>query len=106
MDKMTEISHAVLPWALHDKISVFLFWAGIQGVAQATLTNIGTATYNGSTYNLIWDDDNNGNSIVWLDYSNRPGIDIMTKWNFQMEWAAGLGSAITDIQTPGYNVIW
>jgi hypothetical protein len=38
--------------------------------SNATLTTTGTATHNGSNYNLIWDDDNNGNSVVWLDYTN------------------------------------
>ena len=32
--------------------------------AQGTQITIGTATYIGSDYNLIWDDDNNGNSVV------------------------------------------
>ena len=40
------------------------------GMAHATFTTIGTATYDGSDYNLIRDDDNNDNSVVWLDYTN------------------------------------
>ncbi len=70
------------------------------GLAQASLTTIGTANYLGSDYNLIWDDDNNGNSVVWLDYSND-----MDTWQNQTNWATSLDSAIT-INTPGYNVTW
>ena len=60
---------------------------GVTGMANASLTNIGTATYNGIDYNLIWDDDNNGNSLVWLDYSN-----TAISWENQMAWAAGIDS--------------
>ena len=52
------------------------------GLANANLITIGTATYTTAThtadntsqsvtenvYNLIWNDNNNGNSVVWLDY--------------------------------------
>ena len=38
-----------------------LFMLGMAVMAHASLTTIGTATYKGSDYNLIWDDDNNGN---------------------------------------------
>ena len=31
--------------------------------AQGTQITIETATYSGADYNLIWDDDNNGNSL-------------------------------------------
>ncbi len=69
--------------------------------AQAGLTTIGTATYGGSDYNLIWDDDNNGNSVVWLDYSN--GRD---NWDGQNTWAEGLDGALTYNIDPGYAVTW
>ncbi len=70
--------------------------------AQAGLTTIGTATYGGSDYNLIWDDDNNGNSVVWLDYTNGS-----TDWQSQKDWALGLDSAITSYNIdPGYAVTW
>ncbi len=75
------------------------------GIAQATLTTIGTATYNDGTgakdYNLIWDDDNNGKSLVWLDYSNYYG-----SWQVQMDWASGLESALTINLYEGYSVTW
>jgi len=69
--------------------------------AQATLTTIGTATYGGSDYNLIWDDDNNGNSVVWLDYSN----DWPT-WAAQTAWAAGLDGDLTYNIDSAYSVSW
>ena len=67
----------------------------------ATLTTIGTAAYLGQEYNLIWDDDNNGNSIVWLDYTNAEDT-----WGNQMDWAAGLGGLLTYNIDAGYSVIW
>jgi len=71
------------------------------GSAAQALTTIGTATYNGSAYNLIWDDDNNGNSLVWLDYSNS-----QAHWGDQMTWAAGLGSFLTYNIDSSYTVTW
>lgn len=72
------------------------------GPARASLTTIGTATYGGSDYNLIWDNDNNGNSVVWLDYSN-----IHAGWSYQNAWAAGLNSSITSYNiNPGFIVDW
>ena len=61
------------------------------GIAQATLTVIGTAQFNGTgtEYNLIWEDDNNGNSVVWLDYCNTPAI-----WQNQTAWAVGLNNEL------------
>jgi len=44
-------------------VAVLMFSA--VGSAKATLTTIGTVTYGGMNYNLIWDDDNNGNSVIW-----------------------------------------
>jgi len=78
-----------------------LFLLSMTGLAQAALTTIGTATYGGSDYNLIWDDNNNGNSIVWLDYSNSP-----TYWTAQKAWAAGLDSSLTYNFNSGYSVAW
>ena len=77
-----------------------LFLLTITGMANAALTTIGTATYGGSDYNLIWDDDNNGNSVVWLDYTNGAA-----NWLAQNGWAAGLVSDLY-ISTPGYAVTW
>jgi len=62
------------------RITVFLIVGflllNLPSAANATLITIGTADYdsNGNgiieaneSYNLIWDDDNNGNSVVGLD---------------------------------------
>ncbi len=73
----------------------------MSGMAQATLTTIGAATYNGADYNLIWDDDNNGNSVVWLDYSS-----ARADWDSQVSWAAGLGDALVINLFEGYTVAW
>ena len=69
-------------------------------MAHASLTVIGTATYNDADYKLIWDDNNNGNSVVWLDYSN-----AKTDWGSQRVWAAGLSDELT-INLNGYTVSW
>ncbi|MFA5904067.1 MAG: hypothetical protein WC836_09005, partial [Desulfobacula sp.] len=67
---------------------------------SAALTTIGTAQFNGTgaEYNLIWDDNNNGNSVVWLDYTHGKAV-----WTDQKAWAAGLNGALT-YNTPGYTV--
>ncbi len=83
---------------------IFLFSALlsllISGMAHATLTTIGTATYNGSDYNLIWDDNNNGQSVVWLDYTN-----ANASLPDQLTWAGSLDSELT-INLNGYTVEW
>ncbi len=82
--------------------SLVLMMMGYSIQAQAVLTTIGTATYLGSEHNLIWDDDNNGNSVVWLDYTND-----LTDWQSQKDWAFGLASAITSYNIdPGYTITW
>ena len=80
-----------------------LFSLMMCGMAHATLTTIGTATYNGQDYKLIWDDDNNGNSVVWLDYSNARAY-----WDHQANWASSLNAnGVLDITLyDGYTVDW
>jgi len=78
-----------------------LLLAGMGGVSEAALTTIGAATYEGADYNLIWDDDNNGKSVVWLDYTN-----TASDWSPQMDWAAGLDLNLTYNLKPGYSVTW
>ena len=76
--------------------------------AQAGLTTIGTATYydgagHSADYNLIWDDDNNGNSVVWLDYTRGPANWIdMNAWSSELN---GEGVLTYNID-PGYEVTW
>jgi len=81
-------------------VPVFILF-GIVGLAQADLITIGTAGYNGSDYNLIWDDNNNGNSVIWLDYSNP-----RSWWDDQNEWANQLDSQLTYNIDSTYNVTW
>ena len=92
-----------------------LFTISMAGIAQATLTTIGTATYASATntanntpqsgtentYNLIWDDDNNGKSVIWLDYGN-----VAIDWWGQNVWAAGLDSFLTYEVNPAYIIDW
>ncbi len=82
-------------------LSTGLALLGMAGIAQATLTTIGTATYGGSDYNLIWDDNNNGNSVIWLDYSN-----ARTDWAAQNSWAAGLDGSLTYNIDAAWDVSW
>ena len=82
---------------------VTLFLLLFSGSAHADLKTIGTAQFGetGDHYNLIWDDVNNGNSVVWLDYTNAP-----TNWTAQNAWAAGLDSALTLYLNAGVSVNW
>ncbi len=94
-------------------ITIGLALLCITSLAQATLTTIGTAGYdsdgNGAiqtdeNYNLIWDDNNNGNSVIWLDY-RQP----VATWANQNTWAANIdsnpASFIINLD-PGYSVNW
>lgn len=86
---------------------------GIMGPAQAALTTIGMAAYDGDgnggigvneNYKLIWDNDNNGNSVIWLDYSRlatRP-----TYWDTANSWAGGLAGELIITWNPGITVTW
>jgi len=72
------------------------------GTVKASLTTIGTATYNGDTYNLIYDDDAPMGPIVWLDYTN-----YGTHSDNQKNWAAGIDSDITSYNfNTGYSITW
>lgn len=68
--------------------------------SHATLSTIGTATYNSSNYNLIYDDDL---GITWLDYGNSG-----SNWQNQMDWAAGLNTAdlLKYNLNPGVTMSW
>ncbi|NDY73093.1 hypothetical protein DO021_15535 [Desulfobacter hydrogenophilus] len=84
-------------------IFISLFFLMMSGMGHAALTTIGTATYNGQDYNLIWDDDNNGNSVVWLDYTND-----RAKWADQISWASNLNgtNVLTYNIDSDYTVEW
>ncbi len=84
-------------------MAVGLMLLGMSGVAGATLTTIGTAGYGGNSYKLIWDANNNGNSLVWLDYTH-----ARNTWSNQQGWANGLnGNGVLSYNlNPGYSVNW
>lgn len=67
-------------------MGLFMMWTA--GLSEASLTTIGTATYGGSEYNLIYDDDNNGQGLVWLDYSHKGATS--PGWQNQVAWTASL----------------
>ena len=68
--------------------------------AQAGLQTIGTATYGGSDYNLIYDNDS---QLTWLDYTND-----LSNWNTQRNWAGGLNAAgvLTYNFNAGVSMNW
>lgn len=68
------------------------------GTANAALTQIGTATYLGSEYNLIYEDDNLNGSLVWLDHRS-----TNYDWPDLVNWAAGLGGQLTINLDAGYT---
>jgi hypothetical protein len=87
-------------------LSVFLctmvLMIGAIGTANAALTTIGTATYRGSDYNLIYEDDSIGGGLVWLDYTN------YNVWSNQVYWASSLNTPgdLTYNLNPGVSVTW
>lgn len=77
---------------------VLLCLLGVVRTSNAALTTIGTATYDGNEYNLIYEDDSIDGGLVWLDYTK--GYDT---WQSQMDWASGLGGDLTVTLAPGYT---
>jgi hypothetical protein len=73
---------------------------GFLGVANATLIDIGTATYLGSDYNLIYEDDV---GLIWLDYTKSA-----ISYSNANTWAAGLNGSgvLTYNLDAGYSVTW
>jgi hypothetical protein len=73
-------------------------------MANAGLTKIGTATYEGKDYNLIYEDDQ---GLIWLDYSH-PAQRSGGPWFSQMKWAAGLNDSgvLTYNFNTGIKVSW
>jgi len=79
--------------------------AFVTAPAGATLTVIGTATYDGTDYNLVWDDDNGGGTeVVYLDYDYSVGRFV--NHPDAISWAGGLGAALTINLLPGHSVTW
>ncbi len=86
------------------KLPVFtlgLLILALAGTAGATLTTIGQATYGGSSYNLIYDNDSPMGPIVWLDYTKARDY-----WSNQMEWATSLYGALSISLNPGVTLTW
>jgi hypothetical protein len=87
-------------------ILLILFFAviGFSGMAEAGLVKIGTATYNGKDYNLIYEDDQ---GLIWLDYTN-PSSRPALCWDNQVKWAAGLNDpgVLTYKFNTGISVTW
>ena len=75
--------------------------AGIPVMAVADLSVIGTATYEGRDYYLIYEDDQ---GLIWLDYTNRNGRN----WDALMVWAEGLNDpgVLTYKLDPSIEVSW
>lgn len=72
--------------------------------AGASLMTIGTADYNSSTYNLIYDNDSPFGSIVYLDYTSDTG-----KWSRRVNWASSLndpGVISNYVLNSGYSMNW
>lgn len=85
---------------LRTLIMILLAVTGFSGIADAQFTIIGTATYDGEVYNLIYAESQ---GLVWLDYSNRGN-----RWDLQVAWAHGLNSPgiLTCKFNPGVSVSW
>jgi hypothetical protein len=78
-------------------LSVVVF----SGHAQALLEVIGTATYEGDDYNLIYMEDGPFGPITWLDCTS-PDVP-QGEWQDQVNWAAGLGADLTVKLDSGYT---
>jgi hypothetical protein len=60
---------------------------GAPGLARANLIDVGTATYLGRDYQLIYEDDQ---QLVWLDYRHPSSSTL--DWSDQGDWVNGLGA--------------
>jgi hypothetical protein len=73
---------------------------GFSGLGHASLTTIGTATYGGQDYKLIYESDQ---QLVWLDYTK-----TADSWQNQLDWASTLGVSLSVTLNLGYttNIDW
>jgi hypothetical protein len=74
------------------------------GTGNAGLTKIGTVTYEGKDYNLIYEDDQ---GLIWLDYY-KPMEPFGVGWYGHVKWALGLNvpGVLSYKFNPGVSVIW
>jgi hypothetical protein len=74
--------------------------AVFSGIANAKLITIGAATYNGSDYKLIYEDDQ---GLIWLDYSFPD-----TRWPQLMSAVSKMNEAgvLTYKINPGVKINW
>lgn len=83
-----------------------LIVCGQISLAQAALTEIGVVEYDtgtgGGAVRLIWEDDNNGNSLIWFDYRNSAST-----WQESVDWAAQIDSNIVIWSiSSNYQITW
>lgn len=86
---------------MKKKLFAVLILFSIAAVANATLQTIGTATYDGTDYKLIYDVED---QLTWLDYS-RPGVE---GYAGSVAWAASLNNPgeLTINLDSGYTGLW
>ena len=86
------------------KLSVFLcsmvMVFDVVGTANASLITIGTASYGGSDYNLIYEDDSIDGGLVWLDKIPKPSEAVLSSFiaNFDAESCIGCGVCLDRCQ--------
>ena len=78
-------------------VSVLALLMGVNG-ANASLATIGTATYGGSEYKLIYDIED---QRTWLDYSNTGATHPES-----LAWAASLNTALAINLYEGHSASW
>jgi len=81
-------------WVAAALSLTYLVLSLFPGAVNAELVKVGTATYNGSEYNFLYE---NTKSLVWFDYTHRGD------WNAQMSWVQTLGQQLTINLSLGYS---
>ena len=83
---------------------LFVLVLALPSVSRATLVTIGSGQMapNGPTYKLIWDSDNNGQSLVWRT-TPAAFIAILTHSYW---YVAGVNAALTYTLDPNYRLTW
>jgi len=79
-------------------ITIMVLILCIPYLAGATLTKIGTATWNGQDYNLIYESENIHGGLVWFDYR----FD-QYHWNWYSTYIPTIGQNLTVSLDPGYT---